>query len=288
MNNNIGLVLEGGGFRGLYTAGILDCMLAHRIVFPYTVAVSMGASNATNYLAEQTKRNLQVPYTLINDSRYLSYARLLTKGELFGMNFIFNEVPNTLIPFDFKTFVSSSQKLVYVCTDCLTGEPYYVDNSNTDDAFKALEASTSLPFASKMVKLHNRLLLDGGIADPIPVKKALADGCKKLVIILTQPKGYRKASIPFKNLAKARYRRFPLLTKALLKRHLLYNKQLALVEQLEAQGSAYVFRPAHQLPISRTEKNKQKLKETFDSGHRHCMETMEDLMKFIDDNHLKI
>lgn len=281
MDKNIGLVLEGGGFRGLYTAGILDGMLEHGIEFPYTVAVSMGASNATNYLAKQTKRNLQVPYTLINDARYLSYARLLTKGELFGMDFIFNDVPNTLIPFDFKTFESSPQTLVYVCTDCATGEPYYVANNNTPDAFKALEASTSLPFASKMVKLHDRLLLDGGIADPIPVEKALAGGCEKLVVILTQPKGYRKGPIQFKSLVKARYRGYPHLAKAILNRHLLYNHQLDLVEKLEAQGKAYVFRPAHKLPISRTEKNKQKLKEVFDVGYHDCMEKREALIGFL-------
>ncbi len=282
MDKNIGLVLEGGGFRGLYTAGILDCMLAHDIEFPYTVAVSMGASNATNYLAKQTKRNLQVPYTLVNDARYLSYARLLTKGELFGMDFIFNEVPNTLIPFDFKAFESSTQKLVYVCTDCLTGQPYYVTNNNTADAFKALEASTSLPFASKMVKLHDRLLLDGGIADPIPVVKALADGCEKLVVILTQPKEYRKGSIKFKSLVKARYRKYPHLAEAILNRHLLYNRQLDTVEALEEQAKAFVFRPTTTLAVSRTEKNKRKLKDAFETGYRDCIENLEDLMEFIE------
>ncbi len=281
MDKNIGLVLEGGGFRGLYTAGILDCMLAHDIEFPYTVAVSMGASNATNYLAKQTKRNLQVPYTFVNDARYLSYTRLLTKGELYGMDFIFNDVPNTLIPFDFKTFESSPQKLVYVCTDCLTGEAYYAPNNNTSDVFKALEASTSLPFASKMVKLYNRSLLDGGIADPIPVEKALADGCKKLVVILTQPREYRKSAIPFKSIVKARYRNYPRLAEAIINRHLLYNKQLDRVESLEAQGVAFVFRPKTKLSISRTEKNKEKLKDAFDLGYRDCQEVRDNLMEFL-------
>ena len=281
MDKNIGLVLEGGGFRGLYTAGILDCMLEYDIEFPYTVAVSMGASNATNYLAKQTKRNLQVPYTFVNDSRYLSYARLLTKGELFGMDFIFNDVPNNLIPFDFKAFESSTKKLVYVCTDCATGEAYYVDNSNIADSFRALEASTSLPFASKMVKLHDRLLLDGGIADPIPLEKALADGCKKLVVILTQPKGYRKSAIRFKSFVKARYRKYPRLAEAIINRHLLYNKQLDRVESLEVQGIAFVFRPAERLPISRTEKNKEKLKDAFDAGYRQCANNHETLMDFL-------
>lgn len=265
----------------MYTAGILDCMLEYDIEFPYTIAVSMGASNATNYLAKQTKRNLQVPYTLVNDRRYLSYARLLTKGELFGMDFIFNDVPNTLIPFDFKTFESSPQKLVYVCTDCVKGNAYYITNNTTSDAFKALEASTSLPFASKMVKLHDRLLLDGGIADPIPVEKALIDGCEKLVVILTQPGDYRKSAIPFKSFVKAKYHKYPRLAEAILNRHLLYNKQLERVASLEAQGIAFVFRPKAKLPISRTEKNKQKLKDAFNVGYRDCQEVRDNLIRFL-------
>lgn len=281
MDKKVALVLEGGGFRGLYTAGILHSFSDYELEFPYVIAVSMGASNATNYLSKQTIRNIEVPYTFVTDKRYISYTRLFTKGELFGMTFIFNDIPNKHIPFDFNTFKASKQKLIYVTTDCNSGKPYFISNEITEDAFKALEASTSLPFAAKMVKLHDRLLLDGGISDPIPVDKALADGAEKLVVILTQPKGYRKEPFKAKLIAKLKYKNYPLLVESILNRHEVYNRQLALIEKLEATGKAFVIRPTRKLAINRTEKNRDKLKEAFDIGHQQGAETMPELLKFI-------
>ncbi|GAF01766.1 patatin-like phospholipase family protein [Saccharicrinis fermentans] len=282
MNNKTALVLEGGGFRGLYTAGILHRFSENNLEFPFIIAVSMGASNATNYLAKQTQRNLDVPYTFVNDKRYMSYARLLTGGALFGIDFIFVDIPKKLIPFDFKTFTESKQKLIYVTTDCCLGKPYYVLNTSMNESFKALEASTSLPFVSKMVPLHNRLLLDGGITDPIPVEKAMEEGYEKLVVILTQPKEFRKKAIKAKRLTHMIYKKYPQLAEAILKRHIKYNKQLDLVEQLEAEGKAFVFRPNFTLPVSRTEQKKEKLKETFDIGCRQGDVLMNKLLSFLD------
>ncbi|MGQ1785520.1 MULTISPECIES: patatin-like phospholipase family protein [unclassified Saccharicrinis] len=282
MNNKTGLVLEGGGFRGLYTAGILHHFHKNGLEFPYIVAVSMGASNATNYLAKQTKRNLEVPYTFVNDKRYMSYARLFTKGELFGMDFIFGDVPNKLIPFDFNAFASSRQKLIYVTTDCQLGKPYYISNSNHEESFKALEASTSLPFASKMVHLNGRLLLDGGISDPIPVEKAFSDGCEKVVVVLTQPKGYLKSPIQSKRLIKLMYHKYPKLVDIILNRHIVYNQQLEMIERLEEEGKAFVFRPDTKLPVNRTEKKKEKLKEAFNIGYQQSDDMLRSLLDFID------
>ena len=281
MNNKLALVLEGGGFRGLYTAGILHACSENNVTFPNIVAVSMGASNATNFLANQSKRNLDVPFTYITDKRYMSYSRLLTKGELFGMDFIFDEVANKLIPFDYETFALIKSKLTIVTTDCKSGEPYFVDNKSVEDAYIALEASTSLPFVAKIVKLHGRLLLDGGISDPIPLEKAIKDGANKLVVILTQPKGYRKTPFKGKWLMRLKYKVYPKLIKSILERHLVYNNQLALLEKLEAEGKAFVIRPIKKLPISRTEKNKYKLKEAFELGHQQGLNIMDDLLDFM-------
>jgi len=281
MNNKVGLVLEGGGFRGLYTAGVLHYFQKIGIEFPYIVAVSMGASNATNYLSKQTQRNLDVPYTFVTDKRYISYQRLITKGELFGMDFIFNEVPNKYIPFDTDAFSKSQKKLVYVTTNCETGLPYYIPNNNNQESFKALEASTSLPFASKMVKLNNKLLLDGGISDPIPIDKALKDGYEKLVVVLTQPQTYRKNPFRGKLIAKWMYKKYPKLIDAILSRHEVYNKQLDQIEELARKGSAFVIRPAKVLPVKRTEKNKEKLKEAFDLGYHSAEQLQKQLLQFI-------
>jgi len=281
MNNKTALVLEGGGFRGLYTAGILHRFYEMNLEFPFVIAVSMGASNATNYLAKQTQRNLDVPYTFVNDKRYMSYARLLRGGALFGIDFIFEDIPKKLIPFDFNTFSASKQKLMYVTTDCCQGKPYYVLNTSMEESFKALEASTSLPFVSKMVPLHNRLLLDGGIADPIPVEKAMEEGYDKLVVVLTQPKEFRKKAIKAKRFTHVIYKKYPQLAEAILTRHVRYNQQLALVEQLEAEGKAFVYRPDATLPVSRTEQKKEKLKETFQIGYEQGDAMMNELLSFL-------
>lgn len=281
MNSKIGLVLEGGGFRGLFTAGVLDYFLQKQIEFPYVIGVSMGASNGTNYLSKQIGRNFKVPYTFINDRRYMSFTRMLTKGELFGMDFIFDDIPNKLIPFDYKTFGSSKQKLVYVTTDCHTGEPYYVDNTNIHDSFLALRASTSLPFANKMVNLHNRQLLDGGISDSIPIKKALRDGCEKLVVILTQPQAYRKQPGKFKTIGRVKYKGYAHLIEKLNIRHQNYNNSLEELATLEQQGKAFVIRPDLKIPVSRTERNQAKLKMAYDIGYEHAKRINHELEAFL-------
>lgn len=178
-------------------------------------------------------------------------------------------------------FTESNQRLTFVTTDCETGDPYYVENIDNPTSFKALEASTSLPFAAKMVDLHGKQLLDGGISDPIPIEKALDDGCKKLVVILTQPQGYQKSPFKAKFLAHLKYKRYPKLVELLLTRHHIYNRQLELLEQLEQQGRAFIIRPACKLPISRTEKNKEKLKKTFNYGLEQGNQISDALFRFI-------
>ncbi|TLX77070.1 patatin family protein [Labilibacter sediminis] len=281
MNNKIALVIEGGGFRGMYSAGILDYFLENNIEFPYAIGVSMGACNGVNYISKQIGRNLSVPYTYINDKRYMSYQRLFVIGELFGMDFIFGDVPKKLIPFDFETFQKSPQKFIAVATDCNTGEPVYMNEFSSDDLLMALKASTSLPFASKMICYDNKELLDGGISDPIPVNKALRDGNEKVVVILTQPKEYRKKPSSFNLLGTLKYIKYPKLIQALNDRYKVYNDTLDQIEELERQGKAFVIRPKRTLPINRTEKNKEKLKAAFDIGYKQSNEFVDELRLFM-------
>jgi len=283
MNNKIGLVLEGGGFRGLYTAGILDYFLEQDIQFPYVIGVSMGANNACNYLSKQIGRSLDVPYRYINDKRYFSYWRLFTRGQLFGMDFIFNDIPKELVPFDYQTFENSPTKLVFVATDCNSGEPAYFINSDIDISLSALEASISLPFASKKVKLNGQELLDGGISDPIPFQTAFDDGCEKVVVILTQPEWYRKEASNFKLMGNLFYKKYPKLIQALQNRHMVYNQQIEELQKLQQQGKAFIIQPKDKLPISRIEKDKEKLKETYQYGYKQSCEFIEHLMEFINE-----
>jgi predicted patatin/cPLA2 family phospholipase len=280
MNKKIGLVLEGGGFRGIYSAGILDFFLENKIEFPYVIGVSMGACNGANYISKQIGRNLKVPYTYINDKRYISYTRLIKHGELFGMDFIFNEVPNKLIPFDFDTFYKSRQRFVVVTTDCNTGKPHYYNDFKKNNILEVLKASTSLPFAAPMVLIQNRELLDGGISDSIPIHKAFEDGCEKLVVILTRHRGYRKSKSKSKVISKLLYRKYPALQKAILERDEVYNKTLNEIEKLEKENKIYVIRPPHKLSIGRIEKNREKLKEAFDVGYNQCKNLVDDLINF--------
>ncbi len=282
MIKNTGLVLEGGGFRGLYSAGFLDFFLEKNIEFPYIIGVSMGACNAVNYISKQQGRNLDIPYTFINDKRYMSYCRLLAKGELFGMDFVYDTIPNQLNPFDFQSFNASTQDFIIVTTDCEKGNPVYFKNLKNGEMLKALQASTSLPFASKMVTIDDKLLLDGGICDPIPIERALEDGNKKLVVILTQPADYRKKPARLKYMSHWKYKAYPALTDKLLSRHQKYNDTIDQLEKLESEGKAFVIRPDMKIPISRTEKNVHKLKEAFEMGYKQAHEIWPALSDFLE------
>ncbi len=281
MNTKVGLVLEGGGFRGIYSAGVIDYLLEQNIELPYVIGVSMGACNGVNYISKQIGRNLNVPYSYVEDKRYMSYTRLFTKGELFGMNFIFNEIPKKLIPFDYATYANSSQEFIIGTTDCLTGKPFYIKTLNYDNLLTSLKASASLPFASKMVNFNNKKLLDGGISDPIPYQKAFSDGCDKLIIILTQPFDFIKKPTKFSSIGKLFYPKYPKLVETLSNRYQNYNHQLEEIKKLESEGKVFVIRPNYDIPVSRTERNKQKLKKAFEMGYQDCQNIYNELKTWL-------
>ncbi len=263
-----GLVLEGGGLRGVYTAGVLRFFMDRQLSFPYVIGVSMGACNAANYVARQPERNRIVNIRYVTDHRYLSYFRLFTRGELFGMDFIFDTIPNLLVPFDFKGFMQSSQKCVTVVTDCETGKPrYYEKRELAQDYLTVLKASVSLPFAAKPVCYRGHLLMDGGIADSIPIRKSLADHNTRNVLVLTRPRGYRKKKKGVMGLAKIRYPRYPGLCEALKNRHARYNQTLDFIEDLEKKGEICVIRPTRALAVGRAERNREKLYRAYDQGY---------------------
>jgi predicted patatin/cPLA2 family phospholipase len=174
------LVLEGGGLRGIYTSGVLRFFMDEGIYFPYVIGVSMGACNAANYVSRQPERNRIVSTRYVNDARYLSYCRLFIRGELFGMKFIFDTLPRSLVPFDFPTFMENDVTCITVVTDCETGEAlYYKKKELGEDFLKILQASNSLPFVAKPVHYNGLILMDGGLSDAIPIKKSINDGNEK-------------------------------------------------------------------------------------------------------------
>ena len=260
--------MEGGGLRGLYTAGVLRFFMDRGLYLPYVIGVSMGACNAANYVARQPERNRIVNIRYVNDSRFLSYRRLLLKGELFGMDFIFDTIPNRLVPFDYQTFKASRQRFIITATDCETGMAvYYEKDKLGDDFLTVLRAGCSLPLVQKPVRYDGRILLDGGIADPVPLRKSMEDGNTRHVLVLTQPGDYRKKASAVAGLVRMGYRRFEKLCRAIETRHIQYNQTMDKIDRLEADGAVFVIRPSEPLAVKRAERNKGRLYEVYDRGY---------------------
>lgn len=280
--NEAALVLEGGGLRGVYTSGVLRFLVDKQIFFPYVIGVSMGACNGANYVSLQPERNRIVNIRYVNDARYLSYIRLLFRGELFGMKFIFDTIPHKLVPFDAKTFMDSPITCVITATDCETGEAlYYSQKALGRNCLKVLQASCSLPFMAKPVRYKDRVLMDGGLADAVPIRKSIAEGFQKNVLVLTRPRGYRKKRTRFMRLTRMRYAQYPGLCRIMAIRHIRYNETMDFVDRLESCGDVYVIRPLNELKAKRIERNKDRLYETYDQGYADAAAHYEGLRGYL-------
>jgi len=280
----IGLVIEGGGFRGVFCEGITSFLLDNDIEIPYVIGVSMGAINATNYLSKQSRRNIEIIEQFLGDSRYMSKRNLIRSGSLFGMDFIFNDIAHKHHPFDFETFNASKQDFNIVSMNCYNGQSYYTSNKdhNAEEMMWALRASTSLPFISRKVNINGHPHLDGGITDPIPVKKALEDGCDKVIILLTRDENYSKSAFKGSRLCSVLYSKLPEIKKGLENRHIVYKESLSFVKQLEEEGKALVFRPESPLDVSRTEKDFNKIKLAYNEGYSLASRRKKEIFDFLE------
>lgn len=278
---NVGLVLEGGGMRGLYTCGVLEFFMEKDLYFNYIIGVSAGACNAVSYIARQKGRNKKVNLQFTKDWRYMSFRNLLLKKSFFGMDFIFEEIPRKYVPFDFETFHKATCRFLVGTTDCNTGKPVYLNKEDLTEGFYALRATSSLPFISPIVDFKGYELLDGGISDSIPIVKSMEDGNTKNIIILTRNKEYRKSPMKYTNLAKLKYKKYPLLIKTMTDRYRSYNKTLEYIEQLESEGKVLVIRPLQELKVGRLEKNTEKLRVLFESGYEDAKNYYDKIMEFV-------
>ena len=266
--NDHGLILEGGGLRGNYTAGVLDAFLDAGISFPYVIGVSAGACMGSSYISRQRGRNLEVLHKFHGDPRYASIRNLITTGSIFGKDFVFNQIPNKYVLFDYKAFLASPTRFVMVCTNCETGEPEYHEKKpgmEPSEFFTILEASSSMPYTSKMVKYKGNRYLDGAVTDALPLKKAEAEGYRRNVVILTNPAGFRKKEElhPPNGLF---YFGMKKLIPALKLRIPRYNQGLEYVEAEEQAGRIIVLRPSKDLKVARIEKSKEKLIRLYELG----------------------
>ncbi|KPU43123.1 NTE family protein RssA [Oxobacter pfennigii] len=276
-----GLVLEGGGMRGLYTAGILDLFLKENIDFDYIIGVSAGACNAASYISRQLERNQRIFLNFIGDRRYLSLYNFLKTGSLFGMDFIFDEIPNKLDLFDYDAFKKSTVDFLTGVTDIMTGKTVYFNKEKMCGNFMILRASSSIPVFSPIVEFEGGKYLDGGTSDPIPVKKAVDDGCEKLVIVLTHNRGYKKSPERFKNIYRKIYKSYPEMINVLDKRHEVYNQTIDFIEKLESEGKALVLAPKRPFSVGRFEKKPSKLKDLYQQGFEETKEISEDIKSFL-------
>lgn len=264
-----GLVLEGGGMRGLFTAGVMDVMMAHGIRFDGIVGVSAGATFGCNYKSHQAGRVLRYNIRFKDDPRYMGLRSLLRTGDLVGAEFSYHTLPNELDVFDSETFNNDPAEFHVVCTDVQTGEPVYhrIDQMD-DEGLEWIRASASMPLVSRPVPLDDRLLLDGGISDSIPLRYFQQQGFDRNIVILTQPKGFYKKRTKLMPLFHLFMRRYPAIVRAMSRRHIMYNEELAFLEEQEQQGSILLICPQDTLPIGRTEQDEAKMRRVYDMGRQ--------------------
>ena len=255
--------MEGGGFRGVYTAGVLDFFMDQNITFSDVYGISAGACNALSYLSQDRGRYVKIAKRFCNDPRYMGFRQLLKTGSIFNW------------PFDYDTFYSSPMHLQVGATDCQSGECHWFSNRGDEDVIACSIASSSMPLLAPMQKVGGGKYLDGGIADSIPVKKAFADGCQKQVIVLTQNRGYVKKPNSMMPLIRRRYKEYPNLCKAMERRHLDYNESVRFAQELEKQGKAVIICPSKPMVLHRIEHDTKKLQAAYENGYEDAQAAFE-------------
>ena len=277
-----GLVLEGGAFRGLFTAGVLDALLDIGADFKYVVGVSAGATNAYSYISKQKGRNLEIMEKFLDHKRYVGYGNLIRCKSIMDLDFVFDEIPNKHCIFDYDTFYSYDGKMLVGAFNIETGKVEYFDKDSLDDKNMILRASCAIPLMFPFAKINGKLYADGGLKDSIPIKKSIVDGNKKNVIVLTRNEGYVKRQSKANKLTYKLYKnKYPKLADVLNNRYSEYNSQIKFCEELEKKGDAIIIRPTVKMDVSRFERDKNKLKEIYNNGYNLIINDKEKIRSFL-------
>lgn len=266
INGKTGLVLEGGGMRGVFTSGVLDAFMKHDLYFRYIVAVSAGACNGMSYVSRQPRRARISNIDYLARYKYIGIRHLVTQGCIFDRELLYDKFPNQLLPFDFDEYFKHAKDFEMVTTNCLTGKAMYL--SETSDRQRSLDivrASSSLPYVSKIVTVDGIPMLDGGIIDSIPINRAIETGHEHNVVILTRNKSWRDTGKDRKVPAFI-YKNYPRLRVALSHRHVVYNQQIDLIDRLEAEGKITCIRPMRPMEVGRIENDVEKLERLYEEG----------------------
>ena len=264
-----GLILEGGGMRGVFTSGVLDAFMKHGVRFPYIVGVSAGACNGLSYVSNQPGRAHFSNIKMLEQYDYIGIKHLVRTGCIFDPDLLYDVLPNKLYPYDYEEYFRQPILYEQVVTNCVTGRAEYLSehSGNSQRLLDICHASSSLPYVSKIIYVDDTPYLDGGIVDSIPLEHAMEKGYDKFVVVLTRNKGYRKTGKDRK-IPRFLYKNYPRLRVALSHRMREYNKQMEFVEQMEAEGKITVIRPEQPIVVDRLEKNTQKLEDLYQQGYQ--------------------
>ena len=274
------LILEGGGLRAIYTAGVLDCFLKNNIKVDAVIGVSAGALFGINYLSKQQGRVIRYTLENANNKDYMGISSWIKTGNIMNKDFCFNKLIYETDPFDFKTFNKSKIEFYVTVTNVETGKAEYKIINDIEEDMEYLRASGSMPIVSKIVKVNGKKYLDGGISDSVPIKWGLKNGYKRIIVVETRPKTYRKKKsklLPYKIL----YKDYPRLVKTVKERYNIYNKTKTYIEALEEENRVFVIRPTEYIKIKRIENNKDKIQEMYRLGLKDANERLKELKKYM-------
>lgn len=276
-----GLVLEGGGMRGMYTTGVLEFFLEKNLIFENCYGVSAGACQLCSYISGQPKRGYHAVMDYVNDKRYCSFWNLISTGDLFSAKMCYDTIPNQLLPYDYEKAASYPGNAYAVVTNIESGEPEYLPLRELHHDITAVQASASLPLLSRNVKYEGKLYLDGGVADAIPIHHAIASGNSKNIVVLTKPVGYVRKKSSHLGLIKLAYRKYPKVYELMAKRHITYNDTMQFLEKEEKEGRIFVLRPQEPDDIGRLEKDITKLEALYQKGYEDAKANYDKMMSYL-------
>lgn len=281
----VGLIVEGGGLRAIFSAGVLDYFISKSLTFPYVIGVSAGALYSASYVSGQYQRSLDIQMKYHADPRYMGLKHLVQTGNYINAQFTFYDMAKKLVPYDFNAFRALTNEFEIGAFNCSTGATDFFSSGqidSIDELIGKLIASSNLPFISKPFMIDGTPYLDGGLVDPIPITRAIDKGCDRLVILLSQHESYKKEAIKFDRLCKLACFRYPSLYRALMARHDAYNDSLAQIAEWEKEGRVFVIRPEVPATLSRLEKDKDKVAQWYQSGFNVGQKQYKALQQWLD------
>ena len=278
-----GIVLEGGAIRTIFSTGVCDALLTRGLMTDYVIGVSAGIAYGVSYVSKQSRRNLDIMVRYINDKRYMGWENLLRRGNhaYFGLDFVFETIPKQLVPFDYDTFAAYPGEVETVVTNMDTGRPEYFPVERGDDRLKLLQATCALPFLFPVYTIQGRQYMDGGASDAIPLERAFAKGCDRLILVLTRERGYVRRPEKLQHLIDLAYHKYPGFCEAMRHRADTYNKVRGRLFQLEREGKVLLFAPKSTVGFHRTERDIDKIKALWQDGYDQGIARLDEVETFL-------